>query len=77
MRNCLSPVCAKRNLLRQRPLWRREKGHKWSVEVAIRFQCPRSRPCPRNGRFPASKLAVVLPQGGHKLPLTHHIHPSS
>ena len=45
--------------------WRpRPIGHKRSVEVAVQFEYPRFRPPSLNGRFPASKLTVVLPQGG-------------
>jgi hypothetical protein len=41
-------------------------GQEPPVEASIQFAWPRSRPSPRNGRFPASKLTAVLPQGGHK-----------
>jgi hypothetical protein len=41
-------------------------GHVSSVEGSIHFVCPRSCPSARNGRFPASKLTVVLAEAGHK-----------
>ena len=49
--------------------WRpRPIGHKRSVEVAVQFEYPRFRPPSLNGRFPASKLTVVLRQGGQEPP---------
>lgn len=41
-------------------------GQEPPVEASIQFAWPRSRPPPRNGRIPASKLTVVLPQGGQQ-----------
>ena len=41
-------------------------GQEPPVEASIHFARPRSRPSPRNDRFPASKLTAALPQGGQE-----------
>ena len=46
-------------------------GHKRSVEVAIQFGYPRSRPPTLNGRSSASRSQVAVPLRGHKETSVH------